>query len=319
MSAGGGSPKPVLGSKPRRSGEATTAQGRKVAAKAVKFAVWGRRMQFDREALLDLGASRIAAWVGAGALVAMTAGAAALLPRGGEEAPTDTVTVSGPIFTPVPSAPAPPALPAAAPGSSRASDSFATPATDDGTLVRGIQQRLADARCYRGAVNGAWNAATRRGMAEFTQKANARLPVDRPAPVLLALLEQNEDLLCGAGCVGGGDQGCTPRETAPTPRAETAAVAPVPPSVPPPREPDAKPAALEPAVLPAREERPAPEAVAIEESDTEGVMPAPVPGVRKSTASEPRRASRRYKRKPSLARQVDKGFRQLQRTLNKLF
>jgi hypothetical protein len=47
-------------------------------------------------------------------------------------------------------------------------------------------------------VNGIWNAQTRRGMGEFTRRANARLPVDRADPVLLVLLETNQELSCGA-------------------------------------------------------------------------------------------------------------------------
>jgi hypothetical protein len=65
-------------------------------------------------------------------------------------------------------------------------------------LVVDIQQELKRVGCYWGRVNGAWNANTRYAMQEFTTRANAALPVDKPDYLLLTLLKSHNGRSCGA-------------------------------------------------------------------------------------------------------------------------
>ncbi len=65
-------------------------------------------------------------------------------------------------------------------------------------LVVDIQQQLKRVGCYWGRVNGAWNANTRGAMSEFTTRANAALPVDKPDYLLLTLLKSHNGRSCGA-------------------------------------------------------------------------------------------------------------------------
>lgn len=65
-------------------------------------------------------------------------------------------------------------------------------------LVVDIQQQLKRVGCYWGRVNGAWNATTREAMREFTTRANAALPVEKPDYLLLTLLKSHNGRSCGA-------------------------------------------------------------------------------------------------------------------------
>lgn len=65
-------------------------------------------------------------------------------------------------------------------------------------LVVDIQQQLKRVGCYWGRVNGAWNANTREAMRDFTTRANAALPVDKPDYLLLTLLKSHNGRSCGA-------------------------------------------------------------------------------------------------------------------------
>jgi len=263
-------------------------------------------MRFD-EALFELAFSKTAVYSVAGATAALALAGGIYMWQGDDEIPADAVTVSGPIFKPIAmTVPAP--VPAVNPNSARPSDSFATLPPDESVLVRNIQRRLQAAHCYGGAANGAWSAGTRRGMAEFTHRANARLPVDRPAPELLSLIEQNADIVCGADCADGS---CAPHEL-PRPRnEEIATVDPAPAlAAPRPREMElSSPPSAEPV---------APETASIDGPDAAGVVPV-VPGMQRDATAEPRRPYRKYKRKPSFAREVNKSFKSIQRAFGKLF
>ncbi|KAB2940552.1 MAG: hypothetical protein K8F92_11870 [Hyphomicrobium sp.] len=65
-------------------------------------------------------------------------------------------------------------------------------------LVVDIQQQLKRVGCYWGRANGAWNANTREAMRDFTTRANAALPVDKPDYLLLTLLKSHTGRSCGA-------------------------------------------------------------------------------------------------------------------------
>ena len=73
-----------------------------------------------------------------------------------------------------------------------AMDRAAAPAT----LARSLQSRLAAAACYDGPISGQWGATSKEAMRRFVTAANARLPVDVPDAVLLAVLETSPHVKC---------------------------------------------------------------------------------------------------------------------------
>lgn len=70
-------------------------------------------------------------------------------------------------------------------------------------LARDLQHELQRASCYQGEITGIWNAATRRAMAAFMDRANAVLPFKEPDYVLLALVQNHQDITCAAECPSG--------------------------------------------------------------------------------------------------------------------
>jgi hypothetical protein len=118
----------------------------------------------------------------------------------GEPEPTVVLATAGsssrpfPVTTvvtlPVKAAAAPePVAPAAA---------TAPAPTDGAPLVGELQRELTRVGCYTGAVNGMWTLPTRKAMAAFTERVNAKLPVDRADPILLALVQHHAGLACGS-------------------------------------------------------------------------------------------------------------------------
>ena len=81
-------------------------------------------------------------------------------------------------------------------------------------LAHDLQQSLQRASCYQGPITGTWNAATRRAMAAFMDRANAVLPFKDPDYVLLALVQNHREITCAAECpsgqVMGSDGRCLP-------------------------------------------------------------------------------------------------------------
>jgi hypothetical protein len=244
-------------------------------------------------------ASAVAAAVAA----SMAVGGVVYLWHGKQQIPADAVTVSGPVFKPVMLAPPAP-VPAINPG--RPKDSFATAPTDNSALIRSIQRLLAGARCYAGPSNGIWTPATRRGMAEFTSLVNARLPLDRPAPELLSLLEANGGTVCGSGCSEGSGKGCAPLPVPPARRGDVASIE---------KEPASETRDTA-GPLPFADQPGAQKAASADIGET-GAMPPDAAGEQKNDAAEPRRTHRRYQAN-SLSRQVSKGFRQIQRTFKSI-
>lgn len=260
----------------------------------------------------------------------------------GTEVPEDAVTVSGPVFKPVATtatATAPTPTPAAKPSTS---SQYAAPRyQDDRSIARAVQAELKSAECYSGPINGVWNASTRAAMGEFTARVNARLPVDRPDPVLLALLETHNKISCTDNCSMGGEEDCLTREAAPPARGpETASIE---------REHSSdragdrydeprSTASYETSATAEdlgydAERRRAPnplatmQAASNDDDDSLGMEDAAAmtaagaaAGAATHEATKPKRTSKRkYRKKNSLARDVSRGFRQIQRSLNKLF
>ena len=94
-----------------------------------------------------------------------------------------------------------------------ASPRASAPAPSGQDLIRALQRELRRTGCYAGKINGTWTPSTKRAMKAFTERVNASLPVDRPDIVLLALLQGERGVACGACPAGqrlgpGGD--CLP-------------------------------------------------------------------------------------------------------------
>ena len=76
--------------------------------------------------------------------------------------------------------------------------------TDDpARIVREVQRELKRVGCYSQEIDGEWGPATRRAMKDLTDRQNAVLPLDRPDPVLLALLQSQTNVVCGDTCPAG--------------------------------------------------------------------------------------------------------------------
>jgi hypothetical protein len=215
------------------------------------------------------------------------------------------------------------------------------PRYDDAVSVtRGVQRHLKQAGCYDGPVNGAWNGQTRKAMYEFTGVVNARLPVDRPDPVLLVLLESNPDASCASGCADADDcESPVQRDARRDERAN--AVAGIERERPPTMRQEAREDTL-PAPVSAEthsgaddlgfdpEDQRAPNPIAsVQTASTEddgvGMEDAAALGAAGAAAHEvtkpkPRRvAARKYRKKNSFSRELNRSFRKLSRSLNKLF
>lgn len=76
-------------------------------------------------------------------------------------------------------------------------------AGDPVRFVREVQRELKRVGCYYQEIDGEWGLATRRAMKNFMDRTNAVLPLDRPDPVLLALLQSQTTVVCGDTCPAG--------------------------------------------------------------------------------------------------------------------
>ena len=103
-------------------------------------------------------------------------------------------------------------------------------ADDPVRFVREVQRELKRVGCYSQEIDGEWGPATRRAMKDFTDRANAVLPLDRPDPVLLALLQSQKKVMCGSICAAGqnptNDNRCPPSALPTTPPPSMATRAP---------------------------------------------------------------------------------------------
>jgi hypothetical protein len=69
-------------------------------------------------------------------------------------------------------------------------------------LVSELQRELTRVECCDGPISGHWSAQTRRAMAAFLERANAKLPTDQADGVLLALVKHHSGAACGSCPVG---------------------------------------------------------------------------------------------------------------------
>lgn len=148
----------------------------------------------------------------------------------------------------------------------------ATPRRNDREwLARQIQAELKRVGCYDGEVHGTWTAASRRAMRAFTERVNARLPVDKPDAVLLALVQGEKGEVCTSKCDGGtarddngrcrqdavvarADERAEPVEAVPAKPAPPPAIVPPPPKAAAPPSPPAAVPSAPPQAQPAAEE-----------------------------------------------------------------
>jgi hypothetical protein len=85
-------------------------------------------------------------------------------------------------------------------------ESAAAAPLDGAALTREIQRELKRVGCYQGYVTGVWTPSVRQAMRVFTERANASLPVERPDPVLLAMVQSHAPGVCSAACPSGQDR-----------------------------------------------------------------------------------------------------------------
>ncbi|KAB2919481.1 MAG: hypothetical protein F9K29_05320 [Hyphomicrobiaceae bacterium] len=135
-------------------------------------------------------------------------------------------TSSAPIVVTVPQRQVEPPAPVPA---VRPQPATATPA-NRASLARELQRELQRVGCYDGEINGVWTTSTRMAMKTFTDRVNAKLPIDAPDYILLSLVQGQKDTVCGPSCPAGQvaarDGRCTPSATL----AEAGRKAPVEPS-----------------------------------------------------------------------------------------
>jgi hypothetical protein len=159
----------------------------------------------------------------------------------------------------------------------------APPGNDHASLARQLQSELKRVGCYDGEISGAWTTSTRLAMLAFTERVNAKLPIDKPDPILLALVQSHPERVC--------EQADRKPPQAPG-AASPAVAAPAPKLISPPTEvvrraelprPDARPPAPRPepsaAADPPRALEAPPRADPAEQPQRTAREPAPVPSV----------------------------------------
>jgi hypothetical protein len=70
-------------------------------------------------------------------------------------------------------------------------------------LTRALQRELRRTGCYEGEISGFWTPSSRRAMQLFTERVNARLPVDKPDAILLSLAQSHPETVCSKDCPAG--------------------------------------------------------------------------------------------------------------------
>jgi hypothetical protein len=85
---------------------------------------------------------------------------------------------------------------------------------DSVMLIREIQRELRRVGCYEREINGMWTTSSRMATQMFTERVNARLPIDTPDAALLGLLQSQPQPICGKSCApaqsNDGASGCVP-------------------------------------------------------------------------------------------------------------
>jgi hypothetical protein len=93
--------------------------------------------------------------------------------------------------------------PTSAPSTPRSGSPRPIPSDDQAALARELQRELKRVGCYSGEVNGVWTGTSRLAMKSFLERVNAALPIDKPDPVLLSLVQGHRERTCGGGCPTG--------------------------------------------------------------------------------------------------------------------
>jgi hypothetical protein len=65
------------------------------------------------------------------------------------------------------------------------------------SLAREAQNELRRLGCYEGETSGMWTPSSRLAAQRFVDRVNAKLPIDKPDEVLLALLRDQSGFVCG--------------------------------------------------------------------------------------------------------------------------
>ena len=93
--------------------------------------------------------------------------------------------------------------PTSAPPTPKSGSPRPIPSDDQAALARELQRELKRVGCYAGEVNGVWTGTSRLAMKTFLERVNAALPIDKPDPVLLSLVQGHRERTCGVGCPAG--------------------------------------------------------------------------------------------------------------------
>ena len=68
------------------------------------------------------------------------------------------------------------------------------------SLAHELQGELQRVGCYAGTIDGVWTPLSQKAMKAFTERVNARLPVEEPDYVLLALVRGRQGKVCMTAC-----------------------------------------------------------------------------------------------------------------------
>jgi hypothetical protein len=68
------------------------------------------------------------------------------------------------------------------------------------SLAQDLQSELQRVGCYAGSIDGVWTPLSQKAMKAFMERVNARLPVDEPDYVLLALVRGRQGKVCMIAC-----------------------------------------------------------------------------------------------------------------------
>jgi hypothetical protein len=72
--------------------------------------------------------------------------------------------------------------------------------SDRASLARALQQELKRVGCYEGQLDASWTPLTRKAMQAFNERVNALLPIGEPNEILLALVQSQQNRICGVPC-----------------------------------------------------------------------------------------------------------------------
>ncbi len=226
----------------------------------------------------------------------------------------DVATDVAVIHAPVLIAPPRPAIPPAALDRVQQNSAPIAPA-DHLALVRALQRNLRERGCHDGPTNGIWTANWKAAMRRFADNVNARLPVDEPDGVMLALVLSRPDASCRAETMA--DAANVPPETGalPSPLAM--------PPAPQPQADQANGSAAAGAAGLAATALTAPSparSVATISPDADAGQPIyRKSGPSEPTTRKPRRVAKQTQSYQSISKSLNKSFKSIQRSLASVF